>query len=397
MNIGIVTTWFPAGAGYVSKAYRDVLEKEHKVLIYARGGKIMKGDTLWDDEKITWAPVYANGINTKHLLKWAKINKIDILFFNEQRYWKPVFAAKKSGICIGCYIDYYTQLSVKAFGIYDFLVCNTQRHYKVFNWHPQCFYIPWGTNIERFKPKYEQKSKKLTFIMNLGWGGTYDVDRKGFLLAIDAFKKVRGDCKLLIYSQVELTKCLDIWKESVENDKRIDFISGTFDPFPYPNGDVYVYPSRLDGIGLSLPEALSCGLPAITTDCAPMNEFVQSEINGQLVKVEKYLGRNDGYYWAESICNVDSLSEAMQMYLNDENLVYEQKRNARSNAEKSLNWVNNSKDLSNIFSNSIKNKNIYNDDLNQYAKLWLDQLTSPSLKYRFMKLVRDFIKNLIKL
>ena len=32
-------------------------------------------------------------------------------------------------------------------------------------------------------------------------------------------------------------------------------------------GDVFVYPSRLEGIGLCVPEALACGLPVITTDC----------------------------------------------------------------------------------------------------------------------------------
>lgn len=44
MNIAIITTWFPAGGGYVSKAYKQILEKEHNVFIYARDGQLMKGD-----------------------------------------------------------------------------------------------------------------------------------------------------------------------------------------------------------------------------------------------------------------------------------------------------------------------------------------------------------------
>lgn len=391
MNIGIVTTWFPAGGGYVSKAYREILSKKHNVLIYARGGKKMKGDSIWDDEKITWAPFHYNGIRTTHMIRWAKRNKIDVLFFNEQRFWKPVVAAKKAGICIGAYIDYYKQSTIEAFGIYDFLICNTQRHYSVFNWHKHCYYVPWGTDVDRFKPSVKESSRKLTFLMNLGWEGLYTYDRKGLLLAIDAFNNVIGDCQLLIYSQVELTKCLLKWQGNILSDNRIKFISGTYDPFPYNEGDVYLYPSRLDGIGLSLPEALSCGLPAITTDCPPMNEFVKTRINGQLVNVEKYLGRYDGYYWAESLCKIDSLTQAMQSYVDDRNMVKNQKKVARELALLDLNWKNNSIKLSDIFNHSIHNRSKYQKDIVSYA-LMLDRTMAPSFLYRLLSLVRDFLK-----
>ena len=192
----------------------------------------MKGDPIWDDENVTWAPIHNNGIRTTHLLRWVKKTKIDILFFNEQRYWKPVIAVKKAGICIGSYIDYYKQSTVKAFELYDFLICNTKRHYSVFNWHNYCFYIPWGTDVGKFKPSVGTKDKKLTFIMSLGWGGVYTYDRKGLSLALEAFRNVKGDCQLLIYSQVELSNCLNAWQEAILNDHRIKFNYGTFDPFP---------------------------------------------------------------------------------------------------------------------------------------------------------------------
>lgn len=39
MNIGIVTTWFSAGGGYVSKAYWNILSKDNNVLIRLYGNK----------------------------------------------------------------------------------------------------------------------------------------------------------------------------------------------------------------------------------------------------------------------------------------------------------------------------------------------------------------------
>jgi len=52
----------------------------------------------------------------------------------------------------------------------------------------------------------------------------------------------------------------------------------------YYLGDVYVYPTTLDGLGLTVYEALASGLPVIATDVAPMNEII-TEDNGKLVKV----------------------------------------------------------------------------------------------------------------
>ena len=114
MNIGIITTWFQAGGGYVSNAYEEVLSKDNEVFIYARGGQNRKNDAEWDKENVTWPPSHKYDIQTKHFINWAKKNKIDVLFFNEQRFWKPVVEAKKQGFCIGAYIDYYTQQTLPA-------------------------------------------------------------------------------------------------------------------------------------------------------------------------------------------------------------------------------------------------------------------------------------------
>lgn len=388
MNIAIITTWFPAGAGYVSKAYEKVLEKNHKVFIYARGGQTMRNDKFWDKENVTWGQKHSRGMDTKHFLRWLKKNSIEIAFFNEQRFWQPVIEAKKNGICIGAYIDYYTQETVKAFEIYDFLICNTKRHYSVFSWHKNAYYVPWGTDISKFKPENSGIVRQPTFIISAGWQPMKKLDRRGSLLALEAFQKVSGSCKLIVYSQVEQSKFADSWTKLL-NDSRIEVKVGTFDPFPFNEGDIYLYPSRLDGIGLTLPEALSSGLSAITTNNAPMNEFVIDNYNGFLVDVEKYLGRHDGYYWAESICNVNSLAEKMQKYIDDNSLVQIHKQNAREHACKHLDWNKNAIQLSNIFVDSYKSRDQkYNKELLQILErldLKLNLSISSLIKFFFRK------------
>ena len=393
MNIAIITTWFPAGGGYVSKAYQQILKKEHNVFIYARGGQVMKGHPKWDHPNVTWAPRHYNGIKTRHFIKWLKKNKIDVAFFNEQRYWKPVLEAKKAGVCIGAYIDYYTQETVLAFEIYDFLICNTKRHYSVFNWHPNAYYIPWGTDIEKYKPESNKNDRIPTFIISAGWQPTKKLDRRGSLLALKAFSEVTGECKLKIFSQVQRNEFTNEWLKYLD-DERIELKIGTYEPFPYTEGDIYLYPSRLDGIGLTLPEAISSGLAAITTDNPPMNEFVENNNNGLLVKVSKYVSRFDGYYWPESIVKLGDLTKAIQFYTDNLEIVREHKNNSLNFAKQYLDWSQRGEKVSNIFKRYHKNK--FKKSHSQLEKVInnIDKIYNPSRIYRIKKVIRDTLINL---
>ena len=399
MSIGIVTTWFPAGAGYVSKAYSEILERSHTVYIYARTGKIMKGDPSWDSPNVTWAPKHylSTGIWKSHFLWWIRKNEIEIILFNEQRFWKPVIIAKKAGVHVGAYVDYYTQMTVPLFDLYDFLFCNTRRHFSVFNKHKNCYYVPWGVDLDKFRPATDQKDRPITFLVSSGWETPDGLDRRGSLLALTAFRKVSGHCKMVIYSQIDSKQQQSLWIREYENDERIEFRFGTFDPFPFSEGDVYVYPSRLDGIGLSLPEALASGLPAITTNSPPMNEFVEHNVNGFIVDVEKYLGRCDGYYWAESICSIPSLTEAMQKYVDCPDLIKTHSLNARNYSCQTLSWSGNTNQIDNYITSSLSKPVCIDKKLAKISRN-VDRTYSPSFQFRFLKLFYEifiFLKDKI--
>jgi 1,2-diacylglycerol 3-alpha-glucosyltransferase len=357
MNIGIVTTWFERGAAYVSRQYREALTGAHEVFIYARGGEsYAKNDKVWDDPEVKWgkrsyAPV-STGLNIRDFKKWVIENKIELVFFNEQKWWQPVVECNKMGIKTGAYIDYYTEETIPLFGIYDFLICNTKRHYSAFRWHKGAVYIPWGTNVELFKPESFEPVKKgfVTFFHSCGMSP----ERKGTEFILKAFPDLSGNAKLIIHSQIKLKEFYHDLKsviEKLENEGKLEIIEKTVTaPGLYHLGDVYLYPTVLEGIGLTIAEAASCGLPVVTSDNGPMNEFVTSE-NGKLVKIDKYFSRADGYYWP--LCNVDvvDLTLKMQYYIDNVDRIKELKSNAREYAEKNLSWQTNSGDLPNIFQN----------------------------------------------
>lgn len=358
MRIGIVTTWFERGAAYVSKQYMSILEKSNQVYIYARGGeKYGIGEKDWDYDNVTWGKLKQEIVTDIDLLdfeQWIKKYDLEIIFFNEQIYWEPVIFAKKLGIRTGAYIDYYTLATIPLFGLYDFLLCNTKRHYSVFKEYNQCYYVPWGTNIDLFTPingDIRKKCEEIIFFMSVG----YDPIRKGVEVALKAFSRLeeKEACKLLIHTQVDirakLPECMDII-ERLENVGKLEIIQKSV-PAPglYYKADVYVYPSCLDGIGLTLTEAIASGLPIITTDMAPMNEFGESNFV-KLIKVDRQISREDAYYWPLSVVNEDSLYDAMIYYIQNKERIPEMKIRAREYALKRLDWMKNEKKLNTIFS-----------------------------------------------
>lgn len=357
MNIGIVTTWFERGAAYVSRQYRDALSETNEVFIYARGGESFAiGDSNWDDPKVTWAEKcfsqLPTAVDPKDFEKWLIFNKLDVVLFNEQHSWQPVLACRPLGIITGAYIDYYTEQTVPFFGCYDFLVCNTRRHYSVFNWHPQCFYLPWGTDTDQFKMTVPGKVNQncVTFFHS----GGVSPHRKGCDLVIQAFSQIKGPARLVLHAQQKLKSFFPHLAELISELEREGKLECHEESVPAPGlfhlGDVYVYPTRLEGIGLTILEANACGLPVIATACAPMTEFVEHKVNGRHIAIDKYVARSDGYYWPQAFASLSDLVDQMQWYVDHENDLDRLKKNARNYAEKNLSWGKNSKGINEIFS-----------------------------------------------
>jgi glycosyltransferase involved in cell wall biosynthesis len=369
MNIGIVTTWFERGAAYVSRAYMKTLNREHNVFIYARAGeRYAQGDPKWDADYVTWGKRVQGKVDTHidwdDFSLWLEQNSIDIVLFNEQQSWDVIVRMRRqSSTRIGAYIDYYTPRTVPFFGLYDFLLCNTQRHYSVFKEHPQSYYLPWGTDISVFGNNQEQSEGVVTFFHSAGM----DMFRKGTNLVVSAFGQLQGEAKLVIHSQRSLKE--SGFAQTVTSDSRIEFIQAEVGPPGlYHLGDVYVYPARLDGIGLTIAEALASGCPVITTDVAPMNEFVKEGINGKLVRVERLQRRQDDYYWPEAICNEDSLVQAMQFYVDNSQRIQGLKQEAAAYAHEFLDWNKNSAELLTIVSRVAQSERSVDSKLLQEAE-----------------------------
>jgi glycosyltransferase involved in cell wall biosynthesis len=107
-----------------------------------------------------------------------------------------------------------------------------------------------------------------TFVHNAGKFG--EEDRKGTLLTVEAFPKVVNQSISLIVRSQNPLPC------QVE-DTRVRYFVGNLSDYRdlYREGEVFVQPSKAEGIGFSILEPMACGLPVLTTDYPPMNEYIQ--------------------------------------------------------------------------------------------------------------------------
>lgn len=322
---------------------------ESNLFVYARGGEYFDEKLDFHGAKIYKAKrLEGTTIDATELDRWIKKNNLDIVISNEQEEVAAIcyVKLKNPAVIFGAYIDYYTETTIENYVAYDFLLCNTKRHFEVFEWHPQCFYLPWCVDTELYKPVQKDDST-LTFFHSMGMS-----NRKGTDVLIKTFiaNNLGKSSKLIIHAQKDISGILS--SKDAESNNIVVVIKTVPAPGLYHMGDVYVYPTTLDGLGLTMYEAMSCGLPVIATNDAPMNELVDST-RGRLVSVKKHISRSDGYYWPLSFVDDKSLLSAMEEYISSPDKVSMQKKAAREFALKYLTITKCQKKLLEIIS-SVK-------------------------------------------
>lgn len=357
MNIGIVTTWFERGAAYVSKQFEQALKSSHVVFIYGRGGELQaKKDPNWNAGNVHWgkkiySPFLATVIDKKDFIRWIKQNNIEVVLFNEQHWWMPILWCRQLGVKTVCYVDYYKKETLSLFANYDLLICNTERHMQAFHFiADKTVYLPWGTNVDLYQPGKAPQKDCVVFFHSCGM----DPYRKGTDLVLKAFNELKSPAHLVIHTQVSVSEIFPHLNELIkrlENEKRLEVIQKTVHaPGLFYMGDVYVYPSRLEGVGLTIAEALASGLACIVPDNGPMNEFVTDEC-GALIKIAIQYCRQDAYYWPECEIDTNHLTEIMENMAQNPQGLSIMKANARQHALEKLNWKINSAKIKDVFNN----------------------------------------------
>lgn len=184
--------------------------------------------------------------------------------------------------------------------------------------------IPLGIDPNYFNPKIVGKrySEKYTFLSIFEWG-----ERKAPIDFIQTFLKLFGNnddvhlvCKIInndgsIDVMNEISK-LQIKNQSSKitllyNEKIPDYLMGSL----YRSADCFVLPTRGEGWGMPILEAMACGIPTIATNWSAQTEFL-NERTGYPIRVKKLIPAiakcpyYKGFNWAQP--DLDHLAYLME-------------------------------------------------------------------------------------
>lgn len=127
----------------------------------------------------------------------------------------------------------------------------------------------------------ESRRTQYTFLHSSGWGGAGF--RKGTDLIPTAFKQLEYKYK----NEISLSILGQPGEQQHNSADRTFFhivnLAEAIDL--YRDGKIFICSSRREGLGLPILEAMACGLPVITTDASPMNEWFPEDYP-LLVKVQ---------------------------------------------------------------------------------------------------------------
>ncbi|KAB2963780.1 MAG: glycosyltransferase family 4 protein [Thermoanaerobaculia bacterium] len=137
--------------------------------------------------------------------------------------------------------------------------------------------LPLGVDLLRFQDSKPRRSPglKILFVGKL-------TETKGFDLLLQAFDRVRRaspDATLRVAGQGR-------WPGPLAAAIECGRVAHEQLPEVYSAADVLVLPSRLDGFGMVVSEALACGTPVLVSDRVGAKDLVQEGVNGWVVPAE---------------------------------------------------------------------------------------------------------------
>jgi glycosyltransferase involved in cell wall biosynthesis len=143
---------------------------------------------------------------------------------------------------------------------------------------PSLHVIPQGVDTERFRPRKDRTDPEgspwnLLFVGSISW-------RKGVDLLLKSLQLLtKENCPVrmrLIGSGREKSRFLNMAQRLSIAD-RVQFTENVSESeliAAYQSADLFVLPTRLEGFGISLLEAMACAVPVICSNVNPVNQIV---------------------------------------------------------------------------------------------------------------------------
>ncbi len=300
MRIGICAYWFNRGQGVVARQLRSALDElGHRTFVLARPTRaanikpsFIDHSGAWDQPDVTDASAYR--IPAAELVAWGREHELDLAMFDQNYELDAIEALRASGVATaGRFV--WEQFSTEHVepakraldAIYSLTACEQQRYATMGIESPR---VRWGVHPELVgyaRPASGPGGETAAAAgVRFFYPGGFLSRRKPVAEVLKAFRRYRDDrARLVVKGQVE--RQLGSIGRAAARDPRVEVV---LEDLPadrhlrlFAAADVCVAPSRWEGLGLHLYEAMALGLPVITNDDPPMNEVIHDGDNGLLI------------------------------------------------------------------------------------------------------------------
>ncbi len=290
MRIGLVSKWFASGQAVVTRQIRSALDAlGHETFVLAKQGKGPRAqqervaDPVWDQPGVTESS--EADIPLAEYERWASDNSLEVVLTDQNDQFAEIGALRRNGVrTIGRFV--WESFAPEDAGpardayetIYSFTRAEQERYRGLGIESPL---LTWGCHPELIAVAegVERSAEEIWFYVP----GSFMGKRKPFPEIVESFVRARGDhLRLLIRGQVD-RKAGKLEKAAGGDPRvRIELEDRPTDEHlrQFAGCHVCLSPSRWEGLGLPLYEAVAFGMPSITNDSPPMNEIVLDGVNG---------------------------------------------------------------------------------------------------------------------
>jgi 1,2-diacylglycerol 3-alpha-glucosyltransferase len=290
MRVGLVSKWFASGQAVVTRQIRSALDElGHETFVLAKPGKGPRAqldrvaDPVWDQPGVTQGS--AADIPAAEYAAWAAESSLEVVLCDQNDQFEEIGALRRDGVrTIGRFVweSFAPADAAPAREAYDVIYSFTraeQQRYRELGIESPL--LTWGCHPELVSVSagVERSGDEVWFYVP----GSFMGKRKPFPEIVEAFTRARGDhLRLLVRGQVDRKG--GKLEQAAGGDERvmIELEDRPTDEHlrQFAGCDVCLSPSRWEGLGLPLYEAVAFGMPSITNDSPPMNEIVLDDVNG---------------------------------------------------------------------------------------------------------------------
>lgn len=341
MRVGFFGIRYPKGIGILLEDFARHVEKYGHTACFLtypisrRKPALITGQ--WARSNVTIVNTFKRNsvqVDDDTVRGWIQGNKLDVVFTIEQpNNWNVFKIAKELGVPTINYVDIemFHSESERYKDCTAFFV-PTQQGYDILKSYglSNVVHVQYYANGCEY-PWNLRKTDKVEFVIHAGWGGMNG--RKGVGPTIRAFIKADCDTTLTVITQ----KRWKTYEEEVRNLVRanpnihireVNDTQNVYNKEAYTIGHVAIQPSLWEGLGLTYIEALMSGMPVITCNAPPMNEYVTHEETGLLVECKEVPGDTikKGLKVPAFLVNEDKLAESIKHIADHPELVEQMSR-----------------------------------------------------------------------